>query len=209
MAAALAGRLIADGQHVELAAILAATTPDATRRPTGLRKLATHLRIASRLTVGEAATYTRLRLMRKLHLTSPDLGERVVMVNDRRHVRQSRLAPLPMSAAQRRIETAAEAGLRSVQRHRPTPFPGSIVLLHPTRLPDWVEMVDATGTCGWGAVCERGVETINLPYGHWDLFVEPGVDALAAALNRVIERVDGSFVAAGRTVEEGCATPAQ
>ena len=47
-------RLVAEGQHVELAVIIAATTPDATRRPTGLRKLAMHLRIARRLTVGEA-----------------------------------------------------------------------------------------------------------------------------------------------------------
>ena len=69
--------------------------------------------------------------------------------------------------------------------------------MHPTRLPDWVEMVDPTGTCGWGAVCEGGVESINLPFGHWDLFVEPGVDVLATILNRLLERVDGPFVAAG------------
>jgi acetoacetyl-CoA synthetase len=186
--------LIADGQLVELAAILAATTPDATRRPTGLRKLATHLRITKRLTFGEAVEYIRLRLMRKLHLASQDLVERVVMVNDRRHVRCLRLAPPPVSDPQRRIEAVAEAGLRAVQRYRPLPFDGSIVLLHPTRLPDWVEMADPTGTCGWGAVCERGVETINLPFGHWGLFVAPGVDALAATLNRLLERVDGPHV---------------
>ena len=96
--------------------------------------------------------------------------------------------PVPDSDLERRLAQAQIFGKRAFQSYRPGPFEGRIVLVQATDLADWTDVADPSGTCGWGKICEGGVELIQIGCKHLDLFKEPNLSELAQRLNEVLER---------------------
>jgi thioesterase domain-containing protein/acyl carrier protein len=171
LAVEVARELVLQGQQVALVAVLDAYAPGSARDPRGLSKVATHLRILARLRLGEARDYLLPRILRRLRLKAPE---------------QEPERPLPGSDFERRLADAEERGARAFRSYHPTPFDGRIVLVHATDLNDWMEIVDPSGTLGWGAICKGGVDVIQIGCKHLDLFKEPNITELAHRLDELL-----------------------
>lgn len=171
LAVEVARQFVADGQVVDPVVLLDSHGPNSLRRPTGLRKLATHLRIMRALNVGAIYGYISLRIKRRLFKPAQELKPAPVLHE----------GPL-----ERRIREILDACLTAYNTHVPELFPGRIVLFRATDLDTWLEVADTSGTCGWGVICGGGVEVIPIDCGHMDILKEPNVDSLACRITKVL-----------------------
>jgi amino acid adenylation domain-containing protein len=176
LAIEVATQLAADDQALGSVIILDAFAPDSWRSPKGLRKLATHARIIRRLNIRESYAYISSRILQRLFLRSQNPGDSA--------------RPLPKDELARRMSEVSNACLDAVRAHRPKVFPGRIVLLRASDLDDWLEVADRSGTCGWGTVCEGGVDVIPLGCRHLDIFKEPNVTVLTGHINDLLNATD-------------------
>jgi thioesterase domain-containing protein/acyl carrier protein len=174
LAVEVARELMRQGQEVELVVLLDAYAPGALRDPSGIGKVVTHMRILQRLRFKEAYDYLASRILRRLLFRGPAPVP---------------APPPPATELERRLAETEARGLRAFHAHLPTPFEGRIVLVQATDLGDWVEIADPSGTCGWGAVCQGGVEIIHIGCEHLQLFKEPHITALARRLDQLFESV--------------------
>jgi amino acid adenylation domain-containing protein len=178
LAVELARQLIADNQTVELVAILDSHAPGSLRSPTGVGKLATHLRIIKRQKLRETYTYIQSRIYRRLFRRSQES-----LVTD--------LAPAsPQTGIERRIAEVAKHCVGALDAYYPKVFPGRIVLLRATDLDDWLEVADPSGTCGWGSICRGGVDVISMTCRHLDVLRMPHLTTLAAHINNLLDAID-------------------
>ncbi|MEQ1854026.1 MAG: thioesterase domain-containing protein, partial [Chthoniobacteraceae bacterium] len=173
VAVEVARELMRQGRQVELVVVLDAYAPDALRSPSGLNKVLRHLRILRRMRWHEAKDYLGSRVLRRLGLRAAE---------------PEAPRPVPDSDLERRLARAQVLGKRAFLSYRPESFGGRIVLVQATDLADWTEVADPSGTCGWGKICEGGVELIQIGCKHLDLFKEPNLSELAQRLNEVLER---------------------
>ncbi|MBK7644928.1 MAG: amino acid adenylation domain-containing protein [Planctomycetes bacterium] len=172
LAVEIARELVQQGLEVEHVAILDAYAPGSVRDPSGLDKVRRHLRILGRLRWSEAYEYVSSRVLRRVGLRGPE---------------PQAPKPVPESELARRLAQTEELGMVAFHSYRPTPFAGRIVLVHATDLEDWMEIADSSGTSGWGAVCEGGVELIKIGCRHLEMFKEPNITELAQRLEEVLE----------------------
>ena len=167
----MARQLIADGLSIDLALIIDAYVPGSTRFVSGLKKLATHLRIITQSKFSDACDHVLSRIRRRIIPSPQGTGK---------------VAP-PQSMLQtptaQRIAKTSEHCHRAFANYRPTPFPGRIALVAATDLNDWVEIVDPSEKLGWGAICQGGVDVISIGCKHLELFKEPHVTKLASYLD--------------------------
>ena len=176
LAVEVASELMRQGQQVELVAVLDAYAPGSVRNPSGLNKLVEHLRILRRMRWHEAYDYLASRVLRRLGLRAPE---------------PEPAPPMPESDLERRLAETEVLGRRAFHSYRPGPFEGRIVLVHASDLGDWMEIADPSGTCGWGEICNGGVDVIRIGCKHLDLFREPNLSELARRLDEVLESVRG------------------
>jgi amino acid adenylation domain-containing protein len=178
LAVEVARQLIANDHRVELVAILDAYAPGSLRGPSGLRKLATHLRLIRRQKLHETYTYIRSRIHRRLFRRSQNPPA-------------TDIAPLlSETEIESRIAEVSKHCIRAFDAHRPETFSGRIVLVRATDLDDWIEVTDPTGTCGWGSICKGGVDIIPIACGHLDIFKEPHVTDLAGHIGDLLSAID-------------------
>jgi amino acid adenylation domain-containing protein len=174
-------QLIADGQKVELALIIDAYAPNSTRFVSGKKKLATHFRNIKRSKFKKGSDYVLSRLRHRILRPPVDPSKTISL----------RLAEDTPTA--RRIAATSELCRRAFDAYRPLPFPGRITLLAATDLNEWIEIVDRSGTLGWGTVCRGGVDVLSIKCNHLDLFKEPHVKELAACLDLLLSRSTGNL----------------
>ena len=55
---------------------------------------------------------------------------------------------------------------------------------------DWIEVVDSSGTSGWGSICEGGVDVIPMACHHLDILKEPHVTDLARHIDGLLNALD-------------------
>jgi acetoacetyl-CoA synthetase len=178
LAVDVARQLIANDQTVELVTVVDAYPPGTLRSRSGLSKAATHFRITRELKLREAYTYIRSRIHRRL------FGQF-----------QNSLAmdiepPLPETEIDRRIAEVTKHGIRALDTYRPKIFSGRIVFVYATNLADWMEVTDPSGTYGWGAICEGGVDVIPMTCAHLDFFNEPHVTNFAGHIDSLLNAID-------------------
>jgi len=172
-----ARQLIAKDQMVEFVAILDAYAPGSLRNPSGLRKVATHLRIIARLQLKESYEYISSRIQKRLFP-----GSQNSLSTD----------PEPLllgSELERRIAEVSKHCIRAFHAHRARVYPGRIVLIRADDLNDWVEVADPSGTCGWGSICKGGVEVVPMTCRHLDMFKEPHLTKLARHVNDLLSAI--------------------
>jgi acetoacetyl-CoA synthetase len=177
LAVEVATQLTADHQALESVIIFDAYGPGSLRSPTGLRKLATHLRIIRRLNFQESYAYIASRIQRRLFRQSQN------------PIDAAPARPLPKEEIERRIFEVSNDCLDAFHAHRPKVFSGRIVLLTATDLDDWMEVADPSGTYGWGSICKNGVDVIPIACRHLDVFKEPNVTVIAGHINNLFDRV--------------------
>ena len=178
LAVEIAGQLIADNQTVELVTILDSHAPGSLRTPAGLRKFVTHLRIIKRQKLYETYIYIRTRIHRRL------------FGRFRKFLATDLPPPVPKTEFERRIAEVTKHCVSALDAHYPKIFSGRIVLLRATDLDDWLEVADPSGTCGWGSICEGGVNVIPMACRHLDVLREPHLTDLAGHINSLLNAID-------------------
>lgn len=177
LAIEVARQLIAKEQMVEFVAILDAYAPGSLRDPSGLSKVATHLRIIARLQLKESYEYISSRIQKRLFPRS-------------QNSLSTDLEPLSLgSELERRIAEVSKHCMRAFHAHHARVYPGRIVLIRADDLDDWVEVADASGTCGWGYICKGGVEVVPMTCRHLDMFKEPHLTKLARHVNDLLNAI--------------------
>jgi amino acid adenylation domain-containing protein len=175
LAVEVARQLTANDQGVELVTILDAYAPGSLRNPSGLSKLATHLRIIARQNLRESYGYVSYRIQRRLF---------------RRSSNTDPVPQLPESRTERRLAEVTKHCLRAFHSHSPKAFTGQIVLLSATDRGDWTELADPDGAHGWRSICTDGVHVIPVACRHLDLLKEPYVTDLAGHINNLLSAID-------------------
>jgi len=167
LAVEVARQLIANGQTVELAAIIDSYVPGSS--PSGLGKATKHLRIMARLNPHGIYAYISSHIKRRLFS---------LFQNSRK------------SEIERRIAKVSKHGLRAYHAHRPEVFSGRIVLVRANGLDpsDWDE---PSGTRGWSSICKGGVDVIPMGCRHEDFLKEPHLTDLARHVNDMLTAIDG------------------
>jgi pristinamycin I synthase-2 len=178
LAVEAARQLTANDQTVELITIVDTYAPGSLRSPSGLSKVATHLRIMRRLKLQEAYTYIRSRIHRRLFRQSQN------------SLATDLAPPLPETEIERRIAEVTKHCIRALDAHRQKIFSGRIVLVSATHLADWMELADPSGTYGWGAICRGGVDIIPMACAHMDFFNEPHVTDFAGHIDDLLNAID-------------------
>jgi len=176
LAVEVARQLLAEGQALDPVVLLDAHGPNSLQHPSGLRKLATHLRILRDLNFSAICGYIWSRIQRRWIVADEAVQAPV----------------LPEDALERRIVEVSDACFAAYKTHIPEVFPGRMVLLSATDLDTWLEFADPTGTSGWGAFCKDEVEVIPMHCRHLDIFKEPNVTILARHIDRVLAEIDGA-----------------
>ena len=170
----MARQLIANDQTFELAIILDAYAPGSLRIPSGLKKLAMHLRIIARKTPRESYMYILPRIQRRLFQRFPNL----LAVDP---------APLlPKSELERQLAEVSKQCMRAHYAHRPEVFSGRIVLISATDRDDGWEVADPSGANGWNSICKGGVDVIPMACRHSDFFNEPHITDLAGHIDGLL-----------------------
>jgi len=80
--------------------------------------------------------------------------------------------------------------MNAVANYRAALFPGRIVLVRADTRDDWIEVVDSSGTSGWGSICEGGVDVIPIACHHLDILKEPHVTDVARYIDRMLIAID-------------------
>jgi amino acid adenylation domain-containing protein len=166
LAVEVARQLVANGQMVDLVTVLDASGP--TLFPKGLRNVARHLRILAGLNLREIHAYIFSRFQRRLFWRFRSKTE-----------------------IERRIDEATKCCLGAYYAHPPKSFSGRIVLMRAIEPGNWRRVADPSGTCGWGSICNGGVDVISMACGHDDFLKEPDVTSVAG-------HIDGLLNATGR-----------
>jgi amino acid adenylation domain-containing protein len=166
-------QLATDNQSLELVVVLDTHIAGSTRDPTGLRKLATHLRLLARQRPYELYTYVSSRVRKRLF--------------GRPQKADDAQASTTKSDIERALSEFSEHCSRALSGYRPEAFSGKIVLFSATDLDDWTEVVDRSGTFGWGSVCEGGVDVVPMACHHLDLLKQP---ELPKYISNLLEAVD-------------------
>jgi thioesterase domain-containing protein len=86
--------------------------------------------------------------------------------------------------------TCADGLQRALAAYRPPVFPGRVVLVRADNRDDWIEVVDSSGTSGWGSICEGGVDVIPMACHHLDILKEPHVTDLARHIDGLLNALD-------------------
>ena len=167
LAVEVARLLLRANEAVELVVVLDAYAPGSLRNPGPIRKVARHLRILKRMTGREAYDYVSSKISQRIGLRPGDLSE------------EDAFLASPESEIERRLAETSARCIRAFDAYRPEPFPGRIVLVHATDLGDWMEVGDPSGTCGWGAICTKGVDIVTIQCRHLDLLKEPHLTDLS------------------------------
>jgi thioesterase domain-containing protein/acyl carrier protein len=167
LAVEVARRLLRENETVELVVVLDAYAPGSLRNPGRVRKLARHLRLVTRMRGHEAYEYVKSRISERLGLRPGEISE------------EDAFLASPESEIERRLAETSARCIRAFDAYRPEPFPGRIALVHATDLGDWMEVGDPSGTCGWGAICTKGVDMITIQCRHLDLLKEPHLTDLS------------------------------
>jgi thioesterase domain-containing protein len=90
----------------------------------------------------------------------------------------------------RRISKTCKRCMSAVANYRAAVFPGRITLVRADTRDDWIEVVDSSGTSGWGSICEGGVDVIPIACHHLDILKEPHVTDLAQYIDRMLIAID-------------------
>ena len=88
---------------------------------------------------------------------------------------------------ERKRAKAIDLGSRAVHCHEPAAFDQRIVLVHATEIEDSMEIVDPSGTCGWGEICKGGVDRLQIACKHLELLKEPHVSEVAQRIDEYFD----------------------
>jgi amino acid adenylation domain-containing protein len=164
------------GQRVEFLAVLDAYASGSIRVFSGIRRMPRLLRHLWRMRWDESYAYLTALILRRMKL-KPQKPE------------SDNECPNLQSDLERKLPKIFELGKRAVHSHRPNPFEQRIVLVQTTVLEyqKWKEIMDPSGTCGWGPICKGGIDLIQIGCTHDDLLAEPNISELARRLNSFLD----------------------
>lgn len=181
----MARRLDAIGRRPQLLLLLDAAAPDALRPRPPLRAIAALVRHLVRMRPSEAWRFLRGRLAGKLHTE-----------------REKRIAELGLDATEDTPKTVNQttavssrqrvfdASFRAAAAYRAAPYPGSAVLIRTTDALAFGISREMDATNGWSGIIQGGVEVLNLPGDHWQLFREPAAHVLTEHILACLARLD-------------------
>ena len=151
----VARRLVADGEKVDLLALLDVYGPNYPKRRKGAEWLSAH-----------AVNLRDLSAIEKLHYVIEKLR---IKLRSRRRRRSRGFNPA--------LRSSYEEYIRSLAR-----YPGKITLLRAANQPKGVRFAHLDPTMGWGAVAELGVEVISVPGDHLTMLEPVNLTHVANAL---------------------------
>jgi amino acid adenylation domain-containing protein len=181
----MARRLDAIGRRPQLLLLLDAAAPDALRPRPPLRAIAALIRHLVRMRPSEAWKFLRGRLAGKLHTE-----------------REKRIAELGLDATEDTPKTVTpttavssrqrvfDASFRAAASYRAAPYPGSAVLIRTTDALAFGISREMDATNGWSGIIQGGLEVLNLPGDHWQLFREPAAHVLTEHILACLARLD-------------------
>ncbi len=158
----VARRLVADGERVDLLALLDVYGPNYPKRRKGAEWLSAH-----------AVNLRDLSAIGKLHYVSEKLRTKLRS----RGARRSR-------AFNPALRSSYEEYIQSLAR-----YPGKITLLRAANQPKGVRFAHLDPTMGWGALAEIGVEVISVPGDHLTMLEPVNLTHVANALRACLHGV--------------------
>jgi len=181
----MARRLDGVGRRPELLLLLDAAAPDALRPRPLLRAIPVLIRHLAGMNPWAAWNFLRSRLAGKLHTE-----------------REKRIAELGLDELENTPKTADhapvvssrqrvfDASFRAAAAYQAVPYPGSAVLIRTTDPLAFGIFREMDATNGWSGIIQGGVEVLDLPGDHWQLFQEPTARILTEHILSCLARLD-------------------
>ncbi len=173
LAIEIARRLTDAGAAVQFVGLIDTYAPGVAFPAPRLRKVGAHLRSLASMGLGEASEYLSSRIRRRIAAAAFYLRERKTGT------------PEISESLATRIEETRVLCLRAIRNYEVRPIPTPVAVFRATRLTDWVDVNDPTGTCGWGPLAPA-VTVVDLDCEHLELFREPHLSELAARLDEAL-----------------------